>query len=109
MKPKKESQFWLCVMWLRERNKPTKRLIAELQGVVYVELFHGRFNMQDRMGKEKTIREKTGTNSDKRSSVVLVATQVVEVSLDIDLNTIYTDPAPLEALVQRFGCINRGR
>jgi CRISPR-associated endonuclease/helicase Cas3 len=84
-------------------------LNSELQGVVPVELLHGRFNMQDRMGKEKNIREKTGTNSDKRSSVVLVATQVVEVSLDIDLNTIYTDPAPLEALIQRFGRINRGR
>jgi CRISPR-associated endonuclease/helicase Cas3 len=33
----------------------------------------------------------------------------VEVSLDIDLDTIYTDPAPLEALVQRFGRINRRR
>lgn len=38
---------------------------------------------------------------------VLVATQVVEVSLNIDLDTIYTDPAPLEALLQRFGRVNR--
>ena len=83
-------------------------LNPELPGVVPVELLHGRFNMRDRMGKEKTIREKTGTNSKERSSVVLIATQVVEVSLDIDLDTIYTDPAPLEALVQRFGRINRG-
>lgn len=30
-------------------------------------------------------------------------------SLDIDLDTIYTEPAPLEALVQRFGRINRRR
>jgi CRISPR-associated endonuclease/helicase Cas3 len=36
-----------------------------------------------------------------------VATQVVEVSLNIDLDTIYTDPAPLDALVQRFGRVNR--
>lgn len=40
---------------------------------------------------------------------MLVATQVVEVSLDIDLDVIYTDPAPLEALIQRFGRINRRR
>lgn len=45
----------------------------------------------------------------QRRSIVLVATQVVEVSLDIDINTLYTDPAPLEALVQRFGRINRRR
>jgi CRISPR-associated endonuclease/helicase Cas3 len=41
--------------------------------------------------------------------VVLVATQVVEVSLDIDLDTIYSEPAPLDALVQRFGRVNRDR
>ena len=41
--------------------------------------------------------------------VVLVATQVVEVSLDIDFDTIFTEPAPLEALIQRFGRVNRAR
>jgi CRISPR-associated endonuclease/helicase Cas3 len=84
-------------------------LETKLRGCVPVELLHGRFNMRDRMRKERFIAEKTGTKSTVRSSAVLVATQVVEVSLDIDLDTIYTDPAPLEALVQRFGRINRGR
>jgi len=44
-----------------------------------------------------------------RQPTIIVATQVVEVSLNIDLDTIYTDPAPLEALLQRFGRVNRGR
>ncbi|MGC1378063.1 MAG: CRISPR-associated helicase Cas3', partial [Anaerolineales bacterium] len=74
-----------------------------------VELLHGRFNMRDRSEKEKFVREKADTRKADRSPVVLVATQVVEVSLDVDFNTIYTDPAPLEALVQRFGRVNRGR
>jgi CRISPR-associated endonuclease/helicase Cas3 len=39
----------------------------------------------------------------------LVATQVVEVSLNIELDTIYTDLAPLEAIIQRFGRVNRSR
>jgi CRISPR-associated endonuclease/helicase Cas3 len=74
---------------------------------VPVELLHGRFNMRDRSAKEILIRKSAGTTSEQRQPVVLVATQVVEVSLDIDLDTIYTEPAPLEALVQRFGRINR--
>jgi CRISPR-associated endonuclease/helicase Cas3 len=41
--------------------------------------------------------------------VVAVTTQVVEVSLNLDFDTIITEPAPLEALVQRFGRINRAR
>lgn len=74
---------------------------------VPVELLHGRFTMRDRSAKEQLVREATGSHSTQRRSIVLVATQVVEVSLDIDLDTIYSDPAPLEALVQRFGRINR--
>jgi CRISPR-associated endonuclease/helicase Cas3 len=74
-----------------------------------VTLLHGRFNMRDRGKKEALIREATGAKSQQRRPIVLVATQAVEVSLDIDLDTIYTDPAPLEALVQRFGRINRRR
>jgi CRISPR-associated endonuclease/helicase Cas3 len=72
-------------------------------------LLHGRFNGRDRLAKEKTVRAATGARSSQRRPVVLVATQVVEVSLDIDLDVIYTDPAPLEALIQRFGRVNRGR
>jgi len=74
-----------------------------------VVLLHGRFNGRDRLVKEKVVRQATGSKSDQRKSILLIATQVVEVSLDIDLDVIYTDPAPLEALLQRFGRINRRR
>lgn len=76
---------------------------------IAVELLHGRFNMRDRSAKEQLVRDAAGSTSQARRPIVLVATQVVEVSLDIDIDTIYTDPAPLEALVQRFGRINRRR
>ena len=86
------------------------RIRDELNEVnIRTELLHGRFNMRDRSKKEQIIRDATGSTSDARYPIVLVATQAVEVSLDIDLDTIYTEPAPLEALVQRFGRINRRR
>lgn len=44
-----------------------------------------------------------------RRSRLLVGTQAIEVSLDIDYDTIYTEPAPLDALIQRFGRVNRKR
>lgn len=86
-------------------------LTVRLQDVAEMEvmLLHGRFNLRDRGIKEKLVQEYTGAKSDKKKPVVLVATQVVEVSLDIDLDTIYSEPAPLEALVQRFGRVNRTR
>jgi CRISPR-associated endonuclease/helicase Cas3 len=76
---------------------------------IKVMLLHGRFNLRDRLNKEEMVQVFTGAKSKQQKQVVLVATQVVEVSLDIDLDTIYSEPAPLEALVQRFGRVNRAR
>lgn len=76
-----------------------------------VELLHSRFNARDRFRKEQQLLIRMGTRNRNReaSPVVLVATQVVEVSLDIDFDTLFTEPAPLESLVQRFGRVNRSR
>lgn len=85
--------------------------LAQLKAAVTVELLHGRFNARDRLKKEDLVRAATGSRSTRRirEGFILVATQVVEVSLDIDLDVIYTDPAPLDALLQRFGRVNRRR
>jgi CRISPR-associated endonuclease/helicase Cas3 len=100
-----------CNTVIRAQDARTKLLaqLKRLKATVTVELLHGRFNARDRLKKEKTVQEATGSRSSQRKPIVLVATQVVEVSLDIDLDVIYTDPAPLDALLQRFGRINRRR
>ena len=72
-------------------------------------LIHGRFNTRDRLRKEKKILERTGLARDRSAPIIVVSTQVVEVSLNIDLDMLFSDPAPLEALVQRFGRVNRKR
>lgn len=74
---------------------------------IEVRLLHGRFNMRDRSILEKIVRERVSAAVTGQPPLVLVATQAVEVSLDIDFDTIYSEPAPLEALVQRFGRVNR--
>jgi CRISPR-associated endonuclease/helicase Cas3 len=105
-----QSTLVVCNLVLRAQEA-YEQLKSRLEGFnIPVILLHGRFNMQDRSKKEAFIREKVATRrASNLTPILLVATQVVEVSLDIDLNTIYTDPAPLEALVQRFGRVNRGR
>ncbi|NJE09877.1 CRISPR-associated helicase Cas3' [Thermococcus sp. MAR1] len=64
-------------------------------------LLHSRFTYGDREEKEKKLL------ANLRDYDVVVATQVVEVSLDISFSTIITEPAPLDALIQRFGRVNR--
>lgn len=72
-------------------------------------LLHSRFNGRDRERKEARILDRTGVGSQQRGRTVVIATQVVEVSLNIDLDTLYSEAAPLEALLQRFGRVNRAR
>lgn len=87
-----------------------EELAERLDGTdVELLLLHGRFHLRDRLQKEQRVQTCTGVTSQTPKPVVLVATQVVEVSLDIDLDTIYTEPAPMEVLVQRFGRVNRAR
>lgn len=62
-------------------------------------LIHSAFNSRDRNNKEVELQ--------KESTCLLVGTQAIEVSLDIDYDIIYTEPAPLDALIQRFGRVNR--
>jgi CRISPR-associated endonuclease/helicase Cas3 len=65
-------------------------------------LFHGRFNMRDRKQKEDRLTSKTIPIPS-----VLVATQVVEVSLDLSFDVGYFEAAPIDALIQRMGRVNR--
>src|SRR5207344_3077389 len=70
-----------------------------------------RFTAEDRAEKERLLgfRIGTGLRVPSGAGTILVATQVVEVSLDVDFDVLFTDPAPIEALIQRFGRINRAR
>lgn len=69
---------------------------------VTVLLFHARFAMADRLAIEAEVMARFGLKGDKRAGV-LVATQVVEQSLDIDFDLLVTDLAPADLLIQRAG------
>jgi len=81
-------------------------LAVELHGPQAALLLHSRFRRQDRSTIEAAIQTRFGTRAPRRPGI-LVATQVVEVSLDVDFDVLYTSGAPLDALVQRFGRVNR--
>jgi len=66
-------------------------------------LYHSTFKKRDRAKKEKLIFQKLKDNK----PFILVATQIVEVSLDIDFDMLFTDNAPIDSLIQRFGRVNR--
>ena len=63
------------------------------------QLLHSRFILRDRERIEKELA----------TADLLVGTQAVEVSLDIDFDVLFSEPAPIDALIQRFGRVNRRR
>jgi CRISPR-associated endonuclease/helicase Cas3 len=102
----------LCVTTTVGRAQTLQQLLRDrLQGSHEVKLLHGRFNGRDRNALETMVKKAVATKNDagERRPMALVATQVVEVSLDVDFDVLFSDPAPLEALLQRFGRVNRGR
>ncbi|MGE5557827.1 MAG: CRISPR-associated helicase Cas3' [Bacillota bacterium] len=84
----------------------TWRKMSDIYGIDNVLLIHGRLNSRARLSKEKEILKRTGFDASGGACIV-VATQVIEVSLNLDFDTIISEPAPLEALLQRFGRVNR--
>jgi CRISPR-associated endonuclease/helicase Cas3 len=68
----------------------------------HVMLVHSRFTDDDRQRKEEDIVKYFGRESPDVLAV-LVATQVVEVGLDISCDTLISELAPVDALVQRAG------
>ena len=97
----------VCCNTVQRAQDMRKALLQHLPAE-QVELIHSRFTMKDRLEREDAIRRRCEIGT-AHNALAVVATQVVEVSLNIDLDTIYSDPAPLDALVQRFGRVNRAR
>jgi CRISPR-associated endonuclease/helicase Cas3 len=75
-----------------------ERLNLDSQSIT---LLHSRFTATDRSAKE--------AGAFRAQNRILIGTQAIEVSLDIDYDVMFTEPAPLDALLQRFGRVNRRR
>lgn len=72
-------------------------------------LFHARFALADRLRIGETVLQDFGPKSGPttRTSRLVIATQVVEQSLDVDFDDMATDLAPIDLIVQRAGRLQR--
>jgi CRISPR-associated endonuclease/helicase Cas3 len=100
------------VLVVCNRVKQAQNIYRALQGRLSdVMLLHSRFIARDRFQKENQLIAFPDAEDSAQRMIpkarVLVATQVVEVSLNVSFDTIYTEVAPVDALLQRFGRVNR--
>lgn len=71
-------------------------------------LLHSRFLAAERAARDRRMLELFGKESQQRPvRHVVVATQVIEQSLDVDFDLMLTDPAPMDLVLQRIGRLHR--
>lgn len=106
----------LLVVCNRVQNAQDRyRELSERYPTVPILLLHSRFTKGDRNEKERLLMgmdedgNPTGDFNTSDKACIVVSTQVVEVSIDISFDLMITEAAPLDALAQRFGRVNRKR
>ncbi|WNI16533.1 type I-E CRISPR-associated protein Cse1/CasA [Actinacidiphila sp. ITFR-21] len=82
--------------------------LQERFGAANVTVAHSRFVAADRASKDRELLRLFGPDGDRpKGPHIVVASQVVEQSLDVDFDLLVTDLAPVDLLLQRMGRLHR--
>lgn len=101
-----------CAVVIRNTVNRAQETYEHLKSIFgdEVTLAHSRFIATDRIKNEVLLREKFGppdASGNRPYRHILVATQVVEQSLDVDFDLMVTDIAPIDLVLQRAGRLHR--
>ncbi len=98
--------------WITNTVNRAQNIYREVQGAagsdVEVILIHARFPLVQRDELEKLIVSKAGPIKENRPrKMIVIGTQVLEQSLDLDFDLMVSDLAPIDLLLQRAGRLHR--
>jgi len=102
-----------CVAWMSNTVQRAQDIFRELKKIappdVDLDLLHARFPLDTREQLEDSIVEKYGKaqNGKRPSKGIVIGTQVLEQSLDLDFDLLVSDLAPIDLLLQRIGRLHR--
>jgi CRISPR-associated endonuclease/helicase Cas3 len=101
-----------CACWVRNSVKDATEAYEAVAGALgseHATLFHARFALGDRLKIEQGVVDRFGQKGtgEQRKGRVVIATQVVEQSLDIDFDVMVSDLCPIDLLIQRAGRLQR--
>ena len=77
----------------------------EIEGVPT--LHHSRFAVEDRELLDAAVEDILGKQRESKGGCVIIGTQTLEQSLDIDADIMFTDLCPVDVLLQRIGRLHR--
>lgn len=99
-----------CVLWICNTVTRAQSVYAKLEGLAQKQaesptlgLLHSRFPYFRREELETYWMELLGKDNKNRRSCILVSTQIVEQSVDLDVDLLITELAPTDMLLQRIG------
>lgn len=98
----------LCAGWIRNTVDDALDVHA-LLAAEGADVYHSRFMGSDRREREAALVGWAGKNGkpEERAGKVVISTQVLEQSLDIDFDVLATDLAPMDLVLQRAGRLQR--
>lgn len=70
-------------------------------------LLHSAFLATDRSKREAELQDLIGKGKQRPEKLIVIGTQVLEQSLDIDFDVMFTDIAPMDLILQRAGRLHR--
>jgi CRISPR-associated endonuclease/helicase Cas3 len=98
-----------CALVVRNTVRRVLDTAAALQQWfgVDVSVAHSRFIVADRLRNDAELLHRFGPQGDRPARHIVVASQVVEQSLDVDFDLLITDLAPTDLVLQRMGRLHR--
>lgn len=90
-----------------KRSQDLAKYCIEKYDEETVELLHSNFIATDRTKKEENLLKMIGKNAKRPKHKIIIGTQVIEQSLDIDFDVLISDLAPMDLLLQRVGRLHR--
>ncbi|MDK6686555.1 CRISPR-associated helicase Cas3' [Aerococcus sp. UMB8623] len=72
-----------------------------------VDVLHASFIATERKKKERQLLQDIGKGAGRPAKKIIIGTQVIEQSLDIDFDVMVSDLAPMDLLIQRMGRLHR--
>ncbi len=97
----------LCVMLNTVARAQAVYSELKRRGETNVMLFHARYRIYRRAEIERACLQAFGQSEQRPHRMILVCTQVVEQSLDVDFDGMITEIAPVDLLIQRAGRVHR--